>query len=237
MAVRRFADDFDLPIIVHVHETRLQVVTGHLFYGCTMVEYLNRIGFLRPGVSLIHAVWLTPRDVDLLAKSGATVQHNPVGNLSLGSGICPVRALIQAGVNVSLGTDSCASSFTASMLKTLNAAALVNNIRGRNPDDWVTAGEAFSAATIGGASALGFGDELGAVEVGRTADLTLWRLDSIAFTPMGDALRQLVYSETGSGLDAVLVDGELAMQHGKLVRIDEAAILQEANDTYAGYGR
>lgn len=233
LAVRRLADDFDLPIIVHVHETRLQVVTGHLFYGCTMIEYLERIGFLRPGVSLIHAVWLTPRDVDLLAASDATVQHNPVSNLSLGSGICPVRALLQAGVNVSLGTDSCASSFTASMLKTLNAAALVNNIRGADPNDWITANEAFSAATIGGARALGFGDSLGAVEVGRTADLTLWRLDSIAFTPPGDPLRQLVYCETGSGLDAVLVDGELVMEQGKFVRIDEGAILQEARDTYA----
>jgi 5-methylthioadenosine/S-adenosylhomocysteine deaminase len=233
IAVRRLADEFRLPVIVHVHETRLQVVTGQLFYGCTMVEYLNHIGFLRPDVSLIHAVWLTPRDVDLLAESGATVQHNPVSNLSLGSGICPVRALIQAGINISLGTDSCASSFTASMLKTLNAAALVNNIRGRNPDDWITAREAFSAATVGGARALGLGDRLGAVEVGRTADLTLWRLDSIAFTPAGDPLRQLVYSETGSGLDTVLVDGEPVMQHGKLVRINEAEILQEANHTYA----
>ena len=232
LAIRRLADDFDLPIIIHVHETRLQVVTGHLFYGCTMVEYLDSVGFLRPGVSLIHGVWLTPRDVELLAESGATVQHNPVGNLSLGSGICPVRALLQAGVNISLGTDSCASSFTVSMLKTLNAAALANKVRGWNPEDWITANEAFSAATVGGARALGLGDKLGAIEIAKTADLTVWRLDSIAFTPLGDPLRQLVYCETGSGLDTVLVDGEIVMRNGQFVRIDEAAILAEAQATY-----
>lgn len=231
-SIRRLADDFALPIIIHVHETRLQAVTGQLFYGATMIEYLHRVGFLRPGVSLIHGVWLTPRDVDILAETGATLQHNPVGNFSLGSGLCPVREALQAGVNVSLGTDSCASSFTVSMLKTLNAAALANNIRGREPDTWITASEAFHAATQAGADALGLGRDVGAVEVGRTADLTMWRLDGIAFTPLGDPLRQLVYCETGSGLDAVLVGGEIVMRDGKLTRIDEAAILAEARDAY-----
>ena len=232
MAVRRLADDFDLPIVIHVHETRLQVVTGHLFYGAPMVEYLHRIGFLRPGVSLIHLVWLTPREIDILAETGASAQHNPVSNLSLASGICPVRALLDAGVNVSLGTDSCASSFTISMLKTLNAAALVHKVRGDDPESWLTAVEAFAAATMGGARALGFGDTLGAIEVGRTADITVWRLDGIAFTPLGDPLRQLVYAENGQDLDAVIVDGEIVMRDGRLTRIDEGAILAEARETY-----
>ena len=232
MAARRLADDFDLPIIIHVHETRLQVVTGHLFYGAPMVEYLHRIGFLRPGVSLIHVVWLTPREIEMLAETGATAQHNPVGNFSLASGLCPVRELLAAGVNVSLGTDSCASSFTISMLKTLNATALAQKIRGNDPDEWITAGEAFSAATLGGARALGLGDHLGAIEVGRMADLNVWRLDGIAFTPLGDPLRQLVYCENGSDLDAVIIDGDIVMQDGRLIRIDEAAILAEAQDTY-----
>lgn len=232
MSVRRLADDFDLPIVIHVHETRLQVVTGHLFYGAPMVEYLHRIGFLRPGVSLIHVVWLNPREIDILAETGATAQHNPVANLSLASGICPVRALLDAGVNVSLGTDSCASSFTISMLKTLNAAALVHKARGDDPESWLTAVEAFAAATMGGARALGFGDTLGAIEVGRTADITVWRLDGIAFTPLGDPLRQLVYAENGQDLDAVIVDGEIVMRNGRLTRIDEGAVLAEARETY-----
>ena len=232
LATRRLADDFNLPIIIHVHETRLQAVTGQLFYGKTMVEYLNDLDFLRPGVSLIHGVWLTPHDIDILAETGATVQHNPVGNFSLGSGLCPVRALLSAGVNVSLGTDSCASSFTISMLKTVNAAALAHNIRGREPDTWITAREAFDSATYAGARSLGLDSEVGRLAVGQRADLTLWRLDSIAFTPLGNPLRQLVYGEVGSSLDTVLVDGEIAMQNSQLIHIDEAAILAEAQSTY-----
>jgi guanine deaminase len=74
---RRFADEHDLPIITHVQETRLQVVTGQMFYGMPMVEYLDRIGFLRPNTTLIHAVWLNPREIAALARTGATAQHNP----------------------------------------------------------------------------------------------------------------------------------------------------------------
>ncbi|MFW5834050.1 MAG: amidohydrolase family protein, partial [Pseudomonadota bacterium] len=139
--LRRLADDHDLPIIIHVQETRLQVVTGELFYGSTMIEYLDRVEFLRPGVSLIHGVWLNPREIDILARTGATLQHNPTSNFSLGSGLCPVRELLEAGVNVSLGTDACGSSFTVSMLKAVNNTALVQKIRGADPDRWITAAE------------------------------------------------------------------------------------------------
>ena len=78
---------------MHVQETRLQVVTGNVMYGSTMIEYLHRLGFLKPRTSLIHCVWLNPREIAMLAASGASVQHNPVSNLKLGSGIAPVRAL------------------------------------------------------------------------------------------------------------------------------------------------
>jgi len=148
MRLRRLADDFDLPIVIHVQETRLQVVTGEIFYSSTMIEYLDRIGFLRSGVSLIHGVWLTPREIEILARSGATLQHNPTSNISLGSGLCPVRELIEAGVNVSLGTDACGSSFTVNMLKAVNSAALVQKLRTPDYARWVTAQEAWTAGTV-----------------------------------------------------------------------------------------
>ena len=225
--IRAFADQLELPVIMHVQETRLQVVTGQLMYGSTMIEYLQRIGFLRPRTSLIHCVWLNPREIDLLASSGASVQHNPVSNLKLGSGIAPVRALLDAGVNVSLGTDGCGSIETASMLKVVCAAALVNKLRADDPAAWIGAQEAWHAGTVGGARALGMGRELGAVEEGRKADLALWRLDRIPFVPLNNALGQLVYAESGSSLDSVMVDGEFVVRDGRLTRIDEAAILAE----------
>lgn len=155
MRLRRIADEADLPIIIHVQETRLQVLTGNLFFGRTMIEHLDKLEFLRPGVSLVHGVWLSPREIDILARSGATVQHNPTSNMSLGSGLCPVRELLQAGVNVSLGTDACGSSFSISMLKALNNTALVQNLRRPKHEQWISAKEVWTAATASGAKALG----------------------------------------------------------------------------------
>ena len=231
--VRSLADELDLPVIMHVQETRLQVVTGKVMYGSTMVEYLDRIGFLKPCTSLIHCVWLNPREIAMLASSGASVQHNPLSNLKLGSGVAPVRALLDAGVNVSLGTDGCGSIETTSMLKVLSAAALVNKLRGDDPARWIGAAEAWHAGTVGGARSLGMGNEIGAVAPGRKADLALWRLDRIAFVPLNNPLGQLVYAESGSSLDTVIVDGEIVMRDGRLTRIDEPAILAEIAEEHS----
>lgn len=225
--VRALADELDVPVIMHVQETRLQVVTGRLFYGSAMVEYLERVGFLGPKTSLIHCVWLNPREIEVLARRGATVQHNPVSNLKLGSGIAPVRALLDAGVNVSLGTDGCGSIESANMLKVVSAAALLNKLRDDDPARWVGAKEAWRAGTAGGAQALGLGDKLGVVEPGRKADLAVYKLDSIPFTPLNNPLGQLVYAEVGANLDMVIVDGEIVLRGGALTRIDEPAILAE----------
>lgn len=232
-SIRAIADENELPVIMHVQETRLQVVTGQVFYGSPMVEYLERVGFLGRNTSLIHCVWLNPREIEMLARRGTTVQHNPVSNLKLGSGVAPVRALLDAGVNVSLGTDGCGSIESANMLNVVAAAALVNKLRDDDPSRWVGAREAWTAGTIGGARALGFGNDLGAVEAGLKADLAVYRLDSIPFTPLNNALGQLVYAEGGANLDMMIVDGEIVMRDGALTGIDEAAILAEISDEHA----
>lgn len=231
-AVRRMADEFDLPLMIHVQETRMQVVTGHLFYGSTMIEYLERIGFLKPKTALIHAVWLTPREIELLARRGVTVQHNPTSNLKLGSGLLPMRALLDAGVNVSLGTDGCGSIESTDMQGVLAFTALLHKLRGAHAG-WIGAGEAFHAATMGGAIALGRARELGALTIGRVADLVGYRLDRIPFVPLNAPLNQLVYAAGRSEVDLVMVDGEIILRDGRLTRIDEAAILDEIAEAHA----
>src|SRR5262249_18345152 len=126
----RLAEELDLPVITHVQETRLQVVTGLEFYGAAIVEYLARMGFLGPRTSLIHAVWLNPREIRALAETGATAQHNPWSNLTLGSGLQPVRALLEAGVNVSLGSDGACSTVSLNMLQVVGSAAALSKVRG-----------------------------------------------------------------------------------------------------------
>ena len=226
LKVRRMADDHDLPLMIHVQETRMQVVTGQLWYGSTMIEYLDRIGFMKPKTAFIHGVWLNPREIEILARTGVSIQHNPTSNLKVGSGLAPIRALLDAGVNVSMGTDGCGSIEGPDMQNALYLAALLQKLRGDHTT-WVGAAEAFHAATMGGAKALGRAKELGAVEAGRIADLVGYRLDGISFTPLNNPVNQLVYSAGRNEVDLVMVDGEVIEQGGKLARIDEDAIINE----------
>lgn len=224
---RRLAEELDLPMITHVQETRMQVVTGGQFYGSPIVEYLARIGFLGPRTSLIHAVWLNPREIRALAESGATAQHNPWSNLTLGSGVQPTRALLEAGVNVSLGSDGACSTVSLNMLQVAGAAAAVSKVRDADYATWLSAREVLAAGTQGGARALGFGTALGVVERGALADLVAYRLDSVPFTPLHDPVRQLIYAERGADIDFVMVNGEVAVRDGRLTRVDEPRLLAE----------
>ncbi len=224
--IRALSDVHDLPVMIHVQETRLQVVTSLLRSGRTFVEHLDALGFLKPATTLIHGVWLTPREIELIARSGATVQHNPWSNLRLGSGVAPVRALLDAGVNVSLATDGCSSTDTCNMLQSLGLAAALGGIRGDHGAR-VTAREAFRAATLGGAAALGRDGELGLIAEGAIADLVLYRLDSIPFVPAGDLIQQLVYAERGASVAASLVAGAVVFADDRFTGIDEPAILAE----------
>ena len=169
------------------------MVTGQLWYGCTPLEYLHQIGFMKPNTQFIHGIWLKPNEIDILAKTGVSVQHNPGSNLKVGSGLAPIRALLDAGVNVSMGTDGCGSIEGTDMQNALYLCGLLHKLRGDHTK-WVGATEALHAATVGGARALGRGRDLGAIEAGRTADLTAYRLDSIPFTPLNNAVSQLVFS-------------------------------------------
>ena len=198
--VRNVADDMDLPVIMHVHETRLQAVTD---------------------------------DIQLLSDTGTSVQHNPNSNLKLGSGLMPMRAFLDAGVNVSLGTDGCGSIETVDMLRAVASTALVHKLRGDDHTRWVDAGDAWHAGTLGGAKALGFEGKMGLVAPGMRADVTCYKLVSSAFTPLNNPLRQLVYGETGADLDTIIIDGRVVMRYGKLSGIDEDSILSEAQEAHA----
>ena len=152
----------------------------------------------------------------------------------LGSGVAPVRELLDAGVNVSLGSDGSCSTLTTSMLNVVGSAAAVAKLRGSEPGRWLTAREALHAGTLAGGRALGFGESLGSLRVGALADLVAYRLDSVTFTPRNDPLRQLVYAERGAGLDFSMVAGEVVVRAAALTRIDEAALLAEIEAEFHG---
>lgn len=232
-ACRALADELDLPVIIHVLETRLQVITADEFYGKSMVEHLNDIGFLAPKTSLIHAVWLTPRDREIIAASGATVQYNPFSNAVLGSGVPDFRACRDAGINVSMGSDGCGIPFTCSMNTAIKFGACLPRIRDADFRRWPSAADIWEAATVGGAVAFGREAELGRLEPGYKADFVLYRLDSSGLLPLNDPVRQLVHGETVAGVDTVVVDGRPALRGGRLTMIDEDAIIAELQAVHA----
>jgi guanine deaminase len=232
LEVRRMADEFDLPLMMHVQETRMQVVTGQLWYGSTMVEYLHRIGFMKPKTQFIHGIWLNPREIRLLADSGVSIQHNPTSNLKVGSGLLPLRPLLDAGVNVSMGTDGCGSIEGTDMQNALYLAGLLQKLRGDHTQ-WTGAREAFSAATKGGAKALGRAHELGTIEPGKIADLVAYKLRSCPFTPLNNPINQLVYAAGRNEVDFAMVDGEVILSGGELTRVDEHKLLDEIREVHA----
>jgi 5-methylthioadenosine/S-adenosylhomocysteine deaminase len=159
---------------------------------------------------------------------GVTIVHNPVSNMKLGSGIAPVPQLLGHGVNVALGTDGMCSNDGNDMFATLKTAALLHKLWEIDYEEWLGADEAWRIATVGGAVAAGDRDGLGVLEPGRRADLVLLDLDSLVFTPLNDALRQLALGSTRLAVSSVLVGGEWRVRDGRITGVDEAAVLAEA---------
>ncbi len=221
------AAEFDLEFHIHVLETRTQAVTGAEFYGKTMVEYLHSLGVLSERVTMAHGIWMTDSDIDVLVDTGASVSHNPISNLKLGSGIAPWRRYLDAGVNLGIGTDGMSSSDTARMSEAVKAAALLHKVTGPDYRQWPTAAEVLTAGTLGGARSARLGGTVGSIEVGKRADLVFYDMNSLAFTPRNNPELHLVYSENGSSIDMVMVDGRIVLQDNTLTTIDERAVLAE----------
>jgi 5-methylthioadenosine/S-adenosylhomocysteine deaminase len=236
LAAAELSARHDAVLHLHLLETRLQAVMGRERYGSTIVEHLERLRLLGPRTALAHAIWLSPGDIATLGASPATIIHNPVSNLKLGSGVFPWRALADAGATLALGTDGTASNDSLRMLDTLKSAALLQTVADPDPAAWPSSDEVLWAATRGGARATGRATEVGSLEAGRRADFVVLDLTlTTNFTPLNDAARQLVFSENGGSIVEVWVNGERVVQNGRSTRIDERAVLAEFRELAAEY--
>jgi 5-methylthioadenosine/S-adenosylhomocysteine deaminase len=216
------------PLHSHILETKVQAVAARELYGKTMIAHLRDLGVLSPRLTAIHAVWLSRDDVAMLADAGASVAHNPICNLKLLSGVAPVPRLLEAGVNVALGTDNPSANDSSNLFDSLKLAALLQSLDGPAPRARSAARAALRMATAGGARSMGLADEVGAVEAGRRADLMLLDLGSLGFVPLNDPLRQVVYCENGSSVRTVLVNGRVVVDEGRLTTLDLPALRAEA---------
>jgi cytosine/adenosine deaminase-related metal-dependent hydrolase len=222
LALAEVADRHGSAIHVHLLETRLENLTHRQVFGRSGTQRLADLGILGR-CSLAHSVWLDEFDVGLVAEHGAKIVHNPAANLRLASGLAPIRAYLDAGVTVGLGTDGAAASDNQVLWNALKLVALIHNVLAPSGDRWISAREALTMATAGGAAVLDRQGELGTLEPGMIADIMLLdrRGDGLAGAHEFEAA--LVFSETGRGVRHVIVAGEVVLRDGRCTRIDEDA--------------
>jgi len=229
------AKTHDVAYHLHVLETKVQLVTGHEFYGKSLVRHMQDLGVLTEQTTLAHAIWVTDEDIELIADAGSSVAHNATSNLRTGAGVVPWRKLMDAGINIALGTDGIASNGSARLFDVIRAAALLHKVASPNYGEWPTAGEILYAATIGGARSARLDHQIGSLEAGKKADLVLLDLDTYNFTPLNDPRLHLVYSENGASVDIVIVNGEIVVDGGRLTRVDEEAVLSDFRQAIPAY--
>ncbi len=225
--VRAFSDRTGAPVVTHVAETRKEVEDITRDHGATPVEYLARIGFLSPRTVAAHTVHLTEGEINLLKQNGVGSVHNPQSNMKLASGVAPVPQMLRAGVLLGLGTDGAASNNDLDMWEEIDTAAKLHKLSSGDPKV-VTAEEAFSLATVGGARALHMDADIGSLEEGKRADLVVVGLDSLHQTPRYNVYSHLVYATKASDVRTVVIEGRVVMRDRRLLTLNETLIKQKA---------
>lgn len=227
-ACRALADEYGLAIQTHVGESKVQALAGLTLYGESLTAHLDRLGVVAPDFTAAHAIWLDGDDHARLAERGASVAHNPVSNLRLGTGVAPTAAMRRAGIAVGIGTDANTCADALNMFEAMRMAAYVSRISSFDPDDWLGAGDVLAMATTDSARVLGLDAPLGRIAEGFRADLVFLDLSHIGYIPLGEVRRQVVYTETGAAIRRVMVGGETVVEDGRLLTLDLSALRREA---------
>ena len=216
-------------VMVHTHssENRTECALVEADTGLRNIAYLNSLGLTGRHVALAHCVHVSEEEMKILAETGTNVAHCPSSNLKLGSGIAPITDFLALGINVSLGADGAACNNRLDMFTEMRSAALLQKAL-RGPDV-LTASQALRMATINGAKALGLDEEIGSLEVGKRGDVIVVNLTDFHVQPdPQDLVSALVYSALGSDVRVVIIDGRVLLDDGKLVTIDQAETLKDA---------
>ncbi len=230
--VRKKADKYGVNIHIHVCETQNEVEQVIAAQGKRPFEYLDELGFLGEDVIAAHAVWLSEEEKNIIKNNNVKLSHNPSSNMKLASGISPVDELIKRGVCVSLGTDGAASNNNLDMVEEMKIAALLQKVH--NLDSMaLSAKKVFEMSTINGARTLGLENEIGIIEVGKKADVILADMNSAHLTPYRHPISHLVYAANGSDINTVICNGEILMKDKEVVSLEEAVVIDIAENAAA----
>jgi 5-methylthioadenosine/S-adenosylhomocysteine deaminase len=226
-ATRAAAIEHDVAISIHMSESPFELQYSKDTFGATSVEFYESIGFFDGPTIAAHMVWPTATEIPILAARQVGVIHNPTSNMKIASGISPVTEMLQAGVRVGLGTDGAASNNDLDMWEEMRLAALLQKVDRMDPQV-LSASTVLTMATRGGAIAVGLGDTVGSLEVGKRADLIQVAFDDVHHVPTYDVISHLVYVTDEQDVASVVVDGKILMREHEMLTIDTQRVTTEA---------
>ncbi|MCR5303229.1 MAG: amidohydrolase [Lachnospiraceae bacterium] len=223
--VAKEAKDHGMGIHMHLSESMSEIGQIKEKYGCTPIELAERTGIFDSRCVAAHCVQLEGDDIQIMKDHNVNVVTNPASNMKLGNGFCPVPELMRAGVNVCLGTDGAASNNRLNMFSEMELLSLIHKGTHRSPE-CVSAKETLNIATINGARALGMESEIGSIEEGKKADLAVLDLKRPSLQPENDLVSELVYCASGYEVDTVIIDGEVTLEGGRVLNLDENEVYE-----------
>jgi len=221
------AQKLNLPLHIHISETKNEVQGIKEKYGASPTQRLEKEGFLSEQVIAAHCVHLTKEDIEILKKRDVKVIHCPESNMKLASGVAPIQDLLQANVTVGLGTDGAASNNNLNMFEEMDTAAKLHKVQKLDPTV-VKAIDVVRMATRDGAKAM-LRDDLGSLEVGKTADIIVLDFKKPHLTPLYNVYSHLVYSTNGEEVETVIIAGKTIMEERKILTLDEEKVIDDAN--------
>jgi len=227
--LRVLADQLDIGIQIHLHESETEVTDEFAKTGKRPFDRLQELGLVNASLLAVHAVHLNDTEIEMFAKSGVNIAHCPHSNLKLASGIAPIAKYRDAGINVAIGTDSAASNNTLDMLSEMRMTALLAKVTAEDASA-VSATDALRMATLGGASALGLAHETGSIVAGKWADLTCVDFKRLHSQPVYDPISQLVYTARAEQITDVWIAGRHQLDDGRLTHIDTDGVLARSNE-------
>jgi 5-methylthioadenosine/S-adenosylhomocysteine deaminase len=224
----------------HCSEAEIEVAEFEKRYGKRAMFALDELGFFEtPKAMIAHAVWLDEAEIDLVARRGVSIAHNPVSNMKLASGIASVEAMLKAGVAVGIGTDGEKENNNLDMFEEMKVASLLGKLKKLDAaalDSW----DVLRMGTIGGARAIGLDHEIGSLEAGKKADFIAVRTNTPRMTPLfGDGpyfnlQHNLVHAVRGSDVDLTVIDGEIVVENGMLKTADLQALIRYVREAAPG---
>ena len=225
--IRMLADQLDLPVHLHLHETAQEVAQSQEKHGQRPIARLARLGLVNDRLIAVHMTQLTDAEIHLCAERGVSVVHCPESNLKLASGFCPACALETAGVNLAIGTDGVASNNDLDMFGETRTAAMLAKAVADDAAGF-DAFRALRAATLGGAKAMGFDHLVGSIEPGKQADLVCVDLSALETQPLHHVVSQLIYATGRQQVSDVWIAGRSRLRTRELIDMDVPGILANA---------